>query len=104
MTKIKLNLGGKPPSYGTTVEVVVTEAKTDVKTGQSWRRESKLLAVFVLLYACFLVSGAAVFCILEAPGEQLLREELLIARREFIARFPSVPGWVVGALFVGALA
>lgn len=55
-------------------------------------RTSFLFGVYLLMYLTFLLTGAAVFSLLEAPEEQALRTRLNVAIRNFRTANPTVAG------------
>lgn len=56
-------------------------------------RTNFLFGVYLLMYLTFLMTGAAVFSLLEAPEEQALRTRLNAAIRNFRNANPTVSGW-----------
>lgn len=55
-------------------------------------RTNFLFGAFLLTYLMFLLSGAAIFSMLEAPEEQALRTKLNSAIRKFRTAYPGVTG------------
>lgn len=51
-----------------------------------------LLAIYVLFYLVYLISGALVFSALEAPLENQIRLEVIRAKQEFMLQHPTVTG------------
>lgn len=97
MTKIDFKKA-KHPNYGSTNTTpsgdVVLQVKVDELDESEIKAErgSLFLGFYVVLYALFLVSAAAIFMALEAPKETEIRGNLLKMRQAFLSRFPSVKG------------
>lgn len=51
-----------------------------------------LLLGYVVFYLVFLVTGALVFAALEAPMENQIRLEVIRAKQDFMAKYPTVAG------------
>lgn len=51
-----------------------------------------LLISYIAFYLIYLISGAVVFSALESPMEYQIRNEVLAAKQDFLARHPDVLG------------
>jgi hypothetical protein len=56
------------------------------------RRSSLLLALYVVFYCVYLITGGVVFAAVEAPEENAVRSALVTARRIFLETHPCVTG------------
>lgn len=98
MTKIDFSSVAKRPDYGSTNTTAPTTNISveieDFDEPEKFKKTSMFFGFYVVLYACFLTSAAAIFVSLEAPKEMELRGNLLKMRQEFLTRFPNVRGIV----------
>lgn len=101
MTKIGFNktVEEKRPNYGSTNATATSSKASESSVSvciddeeRKVQRGSILLGFYIVLYACFLVAGAAIFASLEAPKELEVRGNLMRMRAEFLTRFPNVKG------------
>lgn len=97
MTKIDFSSVAKRPTYGSTNSTVDSSVVVSVDELPTTKLErgSLLLGFYVVFYACFLVSAAAVFVSLEAPEELEVRGSLIRMRQQFLTRFPNVRGKIL---------
>lgn len=63
------------------------------------RRSSLLLALYVVFYLVYLITGGVVFAALEAPEEKAVISALVTARREFLETHPCVSGMLKHFLY-----
>jgi len=56
------------------------------------RRSTALLALYIVFFCVYLVAGGMVFATIEAPGEVILKRNLLQTRTSFLLRHPCVTG------------
>lgn len=89
--------------YGSTSKVVLAEERMPLVVGTIQReyvrptlfgvcRTNFLFGIYLVTYVMFLGSGAAVFSLLETPGDHALRVKLNTAIRNFRVANPTVSG------------
>lgn len=89
--------------YGSTTRVVISEERVPLVVRTVEReyvrptlfgvcRTNFLFGVYLVTYVTFLVSGAAVFSVLETPEDHGLRMRLNAAIRNFRVANPTVSG------------
>lgn len=59
------------------------------------RRRAVFFWLFLIFYALYLTSAAAIFQALETPEEQALVNRFRSARYRFLRNYPSVSGWSI---------
>jgi hypothetical protein len=51
------------------------------------------LIVFILTFLIYVYLGAQLFSIIERPAEQIIIDEMLKTRKNFLEKYPCVKGW-----------